>query len=159
MVSAVYQVTCGVSTTLSSASSGLSGATGSVANTSRHRRGQLTAAQRGDQRGLVDDRPAAGVDQHRTRFHPGQRVVRRTEVAGLEGVALGAAGDQGVQAVLRPEGIGGVAPAAGEGSDAPLVGVRAVRGVPGLMGSMKVADAEVNHPNRGSGGRVRQRTG
>jgi hypothetical protein len=60
--------------------------------------------------------------------------------------------------VLGPEGIGGVAPAAGEGSDAPLLGVRAVSCVSGLMGAMKIADAEVNHPNRRSGGRVRQRT-
>ena len=86
--------------------------------------------------------------------------VNRRECADqLEGVALGAAGDQGVQAVLRRQRIGHAGPAAGEGGDAPLVGVGAVGGVPGLMGAMEVADTEVDDPDRSAPRECREATG
>ena len=56
MVSTVYQVTCGVSTTLSRPSSGLSGATGSTLEDIQAGGGQPPVAQRVDQGVFVDDR-------------------------------------------------------------------------------------------------------
>ena len=99
MVSAVYQVTCGVSTTLSRPSSGLSGGDRLDGEHVEARGGQPPGAQRLDERVLVDDRAARGVDQHRVGFHPGQRgavqhacglvgqrQVQRDDVAGGEQV-------------------------------------------------------------------------
>ncbi len=74
MVSAVYQVTCGVTTTLGSVSKRVVG---------RHRldgehvqagRCQPPRRQGFGQRGLVDDRTARGVDQHGVRLHQRQRL-------------------------------------------------------------------------------------
>ena len=73
MVSTVYQVTCGVSTTLSRPSSGLSGSYRFDAEDIQAGGGQPAVAQRVGQRVFVDDRAARGVDQYRSGFHPGQR--------------------------------------------------------------------------------------
>ena len=77
MVSAVYQVTCGVSTTLSRASSGLSAGDRLDGEHVETRGGEPPGAQRVDQRGLVDDRSARGVDQHGVALHQCQRRARR----------------------------------------------------------------------------------
>ena len=67
-----------------------------------------------------------------------------------ETISIGAAGDQGVEAVLRRELFGGIRPPAGERRDPPLGRVRGVRGVPGLMSAVEVAEAEVDEPHRSS---------
>ena len=66
----------------------------------------------------------------------------------VEGVALGAAGDQRVQPVLRREGLGDVGPATGERRNAPVGGIRGVGCLPGLMGAVEIAQAKVNQSDR-----------
>ena len=91
----------------------------------------------------------------------GSGMNRRERADQLESVAS-APGDQGVEAVLRSEGVGGVTSATSEGGDAPLVGIRTVGCVPGLMGPGEVADTEVDHSDRrrrGVSGSERDRRG
>jgi hypothetical protein len=107
-------------------------------------------------------------DRHRCHLWPSEVVEVRLVIArgvyrgncpyDIEGVALGAAGDQCVQPILRRQGIGGVRPAARERSDAPLGGIRGVGCVPGLMGAVEVAQAKVNEPDRRRGGETEQET-
>ncbi len=80
MVSAVYQVTCGVSTTLSQAQQRVVRRHRFDGEHVQSRGGQPARAQRIDQRVLVDDRSAGGVDQHGIVFHRGQRVVGRARL-------------------------------------------------------------------------------
>ena len=61
--SSVQHSECGVTITLSIASSGLSASTGSCSNTSSAAPAMRPSLQRRDQRGLVDDRPARHVDE------------------------------------------------------------------------------------------------
>ena len=64
----------------------------------------------------------------------GSGMYRRECADQLESVSFATAGDQGVEAVLRSEGVCGVASATSEAGDTPLVGIRTVACVPGLMG-------------------------
>ena len=90
----------------------------------------------------------------------GGGMNRRECADQLESVSFAAAGDQGVEAVLRSQGIAPCRVARPvKAGDTPLVGIGAVGGVPGLMGAMEVADTEVDDPDRRSRRRVGQRTG
>jgi hypothetical protein len=69
----------------------------------------------------------------------------------VKGVPFGTPGDQGVQPVLRREGFGCIRSATGECSNSPSGSIRGVRRVPGLMGAVEVAQAEVHESDRRRG--------
>ena len=75
-----------------------------------------------------------------------------SEIAPMTRIVVAARGavDQRVQAVLRAQLVGRLGAAAGEGGDAPLVRVVDDVGVPGLMGAVEGAEAEV-HDAHGAG--------
>ena len=75
--SSVQHSECGVTITLSIASSGLCGIDRLLLEHVERGAGDAPAAQRLDQRGLVDDRPARHVDEVRGRLHP--RELRRAD--------------------------------------------------------------------------------
>ena len=60
----------------------------------------------------------------------------------LERVTVRTARDQRIQAVLWCEIVGGVWTAPGERRNSPRGGIGSVRGVPGLMRAMKVAQTD-----------------
>ena len=135
----------------------------------RGRRGALAAAQQRDvvpHVGIVGVEPPVAVepiarlgDGEREDDHIGIREGRdeRGDVVArrhphdarhdLRVVAVRAALDQCVEAVLRCEPLDEVGGATGERGDAPIGGIRRPRGVPGLMGAMERAEAEVHDPH------------
>ena len=80
--SSVEAARCGVTTTWSSSSSGP--VYGSAEKTSSAAPGELARVERLDQRLLVDERPAGGVDEPRAVPHPGDRLAV-DHAAGLVG--------------------------------------------------------------------------
>ncbi len=69
-----------------------------------------------------------------------------------EGVAVGAPGDQRVEAVLRCELLGGMSGRRPVNAAIPHSdGVRGVGGVPGLVGAVEVAETEMDDPHRCGG--------
>src|SRR5215207_6652916 len=96
----------------------------------------------GDDRNI---RPAQVVE---ICFVIGSGMYRRECADQLESVSFAAASDQGVETVLRSEGVCGVASTTSETGDTPLVSIRTVGCVPRLMGPREVADTEVDHTDR-----------
>ena len=83
------------------------------------------------------------------------RGVRAGDAADhVEPVAVGGAGDQRVEAVLRGHRLGERGAASGEGGDAPLGRVGCVLGVPGLVSAEEVAETEMDQRHRGGGAAV-----
>jgi hypothetical protein len=78
----------------------------------------------------------------------GSGMNRGKRADDLERVAVCTARDQRIQAVLRCEVVGGVWSTTGERCNSPRGGIGSVRGVPGLMGAMKVAQTDVQEPYR-----------
>ena len=78
----------------------------------------------------------------------GSGMNRGKRADDLERVAVCTARDQRIQAVLWCEVVGSVWPTPGERRNSPLRGIGSVRGVPGLMGAMKVAQTDVQEPYR-----------
>ena len=95
--------------------------------------------------GNADDRHLVAAQIVEICLVIGSGMYRRQRADQLESVAFGAAGDQGVEAVLGSEGVCGVTSPTSEAGDTPLVGIRTVACVPGLMGPVEVADTEVDH--------------
>ena len=78
----------------------------------------------------------------------GRRMNRGKRADDLERVTVCTARDQRIQAVLWSRGRRRCRTAAGERRNAPRGGIGSVRGVPGLMGAMKVAQTDVQEPYR-----------
>jgi hypothetical protein len=63
------------------------------------------------------------------------------------------------RAHLGAKCIGHVGPTTGEPGNSPLIRIVGVRGVPGLVGTVKVADPQMHNPHWGGWRRIGQRTG
>ena len=79
----------------------------------------------------------------------GRRVSGRQAADDVELVPRRCPGDQGVEAVLAGQRLGQRAGAASERGNAPLVAVRAVLGIPGLVGTEEAAQSEMDVTYRG----------